>query len=101
SRPAPQSTLVAYTTLFRSTSLPLQGTNPQEMQMMMMMRRQPEPGQFVIDDWRQAYNIITAEPTATELPAGLDVLAVIHPDNLSRSEEHTAELPSPSDLLCR
>ena len=30
------------------TSLPLQGTSPQEMQMKMMMRRQPQPSQMVM-----------------------------------------------------
>jgi len=65
------------------TSLPLQGTDPQQMQMMMMMRQQPVPGQFIVDEWKQSFNIVTVEPTATELPAGLDVLAVIHPENVA------------------
>jgi ABC-type uncharacterized transport system involved in gliding motility auxiliary subunit len=65
------------------TSLPLQGTSPQEMQMMMMMRRQPQPSQFIIEEWSQSFNIVKVDPTATELPAGLDILAVIHPENLS------------------
>ncbi|HVU33931.1 MAG TPA: Gldg family protein [Opitutaceae bacterium] len=65
------------------TSLPLQGSSPQEMQMMMMMRQQPKPSQYVVEEWRDTYNIVTVSPTATELPAGLDVLAVIHPENLS------------------
>lgn len=65
------------------TSLPLQGTSPQEMQMMMMMRRQPQPSQFVVEEWGQSFNVVTVEPTATELPAGLDALAVIHPENVS------------------
>ena len=65
------------------TSLPLQGTSPQEAQMMMMMRQQPQPGQFVATEWEKTFQIVRVEPTATELPAGLDVLAVIHPQNLS------------------
>jgi ABC-type uncharacterized transport system involved in gliding motility auxiliary subunit len=65
------------------TSLPLQGSSPQEMQMMMMMRRQPQPSQFIIEEWSQSFNIVRIEPTATELPSGLDVLAVIHPENVS------------------
>jgi ABC-type uncharacterized transport system involved in gliding motility auxiliary subunit len=65
------------------TSLPLQGTSPEQMQMMMMMRQQPQPGQFIVEEWRDSFNIVTVEPTATELPAGLDVLAVIHPENVS------------------
>jgi len=65
------------------TSLPLQGTNPEQMQMMMMMRQQPQPSQFIIEEWKQSFDIVTVEPAATELPANLDVLAVIHPENLS------------------
>ena len=65
------------------TSLPLQGSSPQDMQMMMMMRQQPQPGQFVAEEWAQSFNIIKVEQTANELPANLDALAVIHPENLS------------------
>ncbi|HWA87424.1 MAG TPA: GldG family protein [Opitutus sp.] len=64
------------------TSLPLQGTSPQEMQMMMMMHRQPEPGQFIVDEWKNSFDIVTVEPSATTLPDDLDALAVIHPENL-------------------
>jgi ABC-type uncharacterized transport system involved in gliding motility auxiliary subunit len=64
-------------------SLPLQGTSPQEMQMMMMMRRQPQPSQMVVSELEQSFQILPVEPTATELPAGLDVLVVAHPQNLS------------------
>jgi hypothetical protein len=64
------------------TSLPLQGTSPQEMQMMMMMRQQPQPGQFVVSEWEKTFQIVRVEASATELPAGLDALAVIHPQNL-------------------
>lgn len=65
------------------TSLPLQGTSPQQMQMMMMTHQQPQPQQFVIDEWKNTFNIVTVDPTATTLPAGLDELAIIHPENLS------------------
>ena len=65
------------------TSLPLQGTSPQEMQMMMMMRRQPEPGQFIVDEWKESFDIVTVEASATSLPDNLDALAVIHPENLT------------------
>ncbi|MBC7367671.1 MAG: Gldg family protein [Undibacterium sp.] len=65
------------------TSLPLQGTAAQDRQMMMMMRQQPQPGQFVATEWEKTFQIVRVEPTATELPAGLDALAVIHPQNLT------------------
>ena len=65
------------------TSLPLQGTSPQEMQMMMMMRRQPQPSQMVMNELEQSFQIVSIEPTATELPAGLDIVVVAHPQNVS------------------
>jgi ABC-type uncharacterized transport system involved in gliding motility auxiliary subunit len=66
------------------TSLPLQGTNPQEMQMMMMMRRQPQPAQMIMSELEQTFKIVTVEASATELPADLDALLVAHPQNLSQ-----------------
>jgi ABC-type uncharacterized transport system involved in gliding motility auxiliary subunit len=65
------------------TSLPLQGTSPQEMQMMMMMRRQPQPAQTVITELEQSFQVVTVEGSATELPAGLDVLLIAHPQGVS------------------
>jgi ABC-type uncharacterized transport system involved in gliding motility auxiliary subunit len=65
------------------SSLPLQGTSPQEMQMMMMMRRQPQPSQMVISELEQSFQIVPVEATAAELPSGLDVLLVAHPQNVS------------------
>ena len=65
------------------TSLPLKGTDPQQAQMMMMMRQQPQPGQYVATEWEHTFQIVTVEPTASELPAGLDLLVVAHPQNLS------------------
>jgi ABC-type uncharacterized transport system involved in gliding motility auxiliary subunit len=63
------------------TSLPLQGGQP-DMQMM-MMRQQPPPGQYVTSEWERTFQIVTVDANATELPAGLDALAVIHPENVS------------------
>ncbi len=65
------------------TSLPIQGSSPQDMQMMMMMRQQPTPGQYVAEEWAQSFNLVKVEATATELPANLDSLAIIHPENVS------------------
>jgi ABC-type uncharacterized transport system involved in gliding motility auxiliary subunit len=63
------------------TSLPLQA--PAMDMMMMMQQRQRPTGQLVADEWAKSFEIVTVEPAATELPAGLDVLAVIHPQNVS------------------
>jgi ABC-type uncharacterized transport system involved in gliding motility auxiliary subunit len=64
------------------TSLPLQGTSPEQMQMMMMMRQQPQPSQMVMAELEQTFEVVTVEPAATELPTGLDVLVVAHPQNV-------------------
>ena len=63
------------------TSLPLQAAQP-DMQMM-MQQQAPPPGQFVASEWGRTFQIIPVEASATELPPGLDALAVIHPENLS------------------
>jgi ABC-type uncharacterized transport system involved in gliding motility auxiliary subunit len=60
------------------TSLPLQGS-----QGMPMMGQQGTDAQFVISEWSDTYDIVPVDSAATELPAGLDVLAVIHPENLA------------------
>jgi ABC-type uncharacterized transport system involved in gliding motility auxiliary subunit len=73
------------------SSLPLQGTSPQEMQMMMMMRRQPQPSQMVMTELEQSFQIVTVEPTATELPANLDVLLIAHPQNLSQKLQYAVD----------
>jgi len=62
--------------------------------MMMMMRQQPQPGQFVIDELKDSFQIVTVEATATELPAGLDALAVIHRKTSRRNSS------SPSTSSC-
>jgi ABC-type uncharacterized transport system involved in gliding motility auxiliary subunit len=66
------------------TSLPLQGASPQDMQLMMMLQQRAQPGQYVTTEWGRTYAIQAVAPDAEELPAGLDALAVIHPQNLSR-----------------
>src|SRR5208283_5721125 len=60
------------------TSLPLQGSPG-----MPMMGQPGTEGQFVISEWEDTYKIVPVEAAATELPQDLDVLAVIHPQNLT------------------
>ena len=72
------------------TSLPLQGSGG-DPRMMMMMRQQPQPAQFVVGEWEQSFQIIPVEPTATELPAGLDALAVIHPENVAPALQYAID----------
>jgi ABC-type uncharacterized transport system involved in gliding motility auxiliary subunit len=61
------------------SSLPLKA-NPNPM---MMMRQSQQESQFVISEWERTFDITSVEPSAAELPANLDALAVIHPENLS------------------
>jgi len=62
------------------TSLPLRAAAPS---MPMMMRQSQQESQFVISEWERTFDITSVEPSASELPANLDALAVIHPENLS------------------
>ena len=61
------------------SSLPLRA---QPDMMAMQSGRMPQD-QFVVGEWEKTYEIVTVEPTTTELPANLDVLAIIHPQNLT------------------
>ncbi len=60
------------------TSLPLQGSPG-----MPMMGQPATDGQYVVSEWEETYQIVPVEATAAELPANLDVLAVVHPENLT------------------
>jgi ABC-type uncharacterized transport system involved in gliding motility auxiliary subunit len=60
------------------TSLPLQGTPG-----MPMMGQQGTEGQYVVSEWEDTYQVVPVDATATDLAAGLDVLAVVHPENLT------------------
>jgi len=46
------------------------------------MPRQQQ-GQVVAEEWEQSYELVEVQPSATELPAGLDALAVVHPQGVS------------------
>jgi ABC-type uncharacterized transport system involved in gliding motility auxiliary subunit len=60
------------------TSLPLQGSPG-----MPMMGQQGTEGQYVVNEWEETYQIVPVDASATELPADLDVLAIVHPENLT------------------
>jgi ABC-type uncharacterized transport system involved in gliding motility auxiliary subunit len=60
------------------TSLPLQGSPG-----MPMMGQQGTQGQYVVNEWEETYQIVPVEASATDLPANLDVLAIVHPENLT------------------
>lgn len=60
------------------TSLPLQGSegNP-------MSGQQGTDPQYVISSWEDTFDIVPVDATATTLPADLDALAVVQPENLT------------------
>ena len=65
------------------TSLPLQG----QMDFMSMQSGRMPQSQLVVSEWEKTFDLVTVEPSADSLPANLDVLAIIHPQNLSRKLE--------------
>src|SRR2546430_10386238 len=73
-RRPPRSTLFPYTTLFRS-----QMAHARLSSIFRVAARAPE----------------------TASPSGVDLAALDEPEELLRSEEHTSELQSQSNLVCR
>ncbi|HZL45643.1 MAG TPA: Gldg family protein [Opitutaceae bacterium] len=55
-----------------------------EMDFMAMQSGQMPQSQMVISEWEKTFEIVPVEATADSLPENLDVLAIIHPQNLSR-----------------
>src|SRR5256885_7104194 len=84
-RRPPRSTLFPYTTLFRSRRLPMKFS---------WVACQPN-----CRGWISAVGIVTAET-----PSDFDAFAHDHQlkgETVVRSEEHTSELQSPCNLVCR
>src|SRR2546430_11269215 len=88
-RRPPRSTLFPYTTLFRSPSRNVCGTGP-----MRSIGRLPTNASTELVPRIKA-NAITGEAIRTERPMSRAGARV------SRSEEHTSELQSQSNLVCR
>src|SRR2546428_1824886 len=81
-RRPPRSTLFPYTTLFRSIAAPTAG-----------LHFAPE----ILEKIRAR----GGEICELTLDIGLGTFQPIHSETLERSEEHTSELQSRSDLVCR
>lgn len=62
------------------TSLPLEG----QMDFMAMQTGRMPQSQLVVSEWEKTFDLVTVEPSANRLPDNLDVLAIIHPQNLTR-----------------
>src|SRR5436190_14999879 len=83
-RPPPRSTLFPYTTLFRSLHDPLAGLVALDRETLIA-----DPVQGGVDLLGEGVNLAAAD-------AGCQHEVVVQ-----RSEEHTSELQSHSDLVCR
>src|SRR2546430_8972887 len=88
-RRPPRSTLFPYTTLFRSTIMRLYVARPP--------RAGRHPGILVL---QEAFGVNAHIRDVTERFAREGFLAVA-PEMFHRSEEHTSELQSQSNLVCR
>src|SRR2546430_12656309 len=84
-RRPPRSTLFPYTTLFRSTPLPTMTVEQCAMEVAPMLSNELKAAAL-------------RQPLAITLTAGLDTRVVLA---ACRSEEHTSELQSQSNLVCR
>jgi ABC-type uncharacterized transport system involved in gliding motility auxiliary subunit len=65
------------------TSLPLQG----QMDFTAMQSGRMPQSQLVVSEWEKTFDLVAVEPSADSLPPNLDVLAIIHPQNLSKKLE--------------
>jgi ABC-type uncharacterized transport system involved in gliding motility auxiliary subunit len=54
------------------------------MDFMAMQSGRTPQSQMVISEWEKTFEIVPVEASADGLPANLDVLAIIHPQNLSK-----------------
>src|SRR2546427_8641576 len=90
-RRPPRSTLFPYTTLFRSPGCHLQGLRRIEVRVARHDGAAPFAGPALADLARQVVGGIFAGPVALG-----DLL-----EGRARSEEHTSELQSQSNLVCR
>src|SRR2546430_10556878 len=87
-RRPPRSTLFPYTTLFRSVLAPQSGTR--------------ELGHNTKAGYYSQYRVDMLNPQRTVLEEGLDTPSRITEQSVrTRSEEHTSELQSQSNLVCR
>src|SRR5256885_10869973 len=82
-RRPPRSTLLPYTTLFRSHQLPLPAADPRA------------EGRLVLAEHCRAVGALRGQGPEQGDPVLIEQFYVV------RSEEHTSELQSPCNLVCR
>src|SRR5206468_10548918 len=96
-RPQPQSPLFPYTTLFRSPEVVLAATQATRIGEMLSRMIAREPLSRIIG--KREFWGLDFELSADTLDPRPDSETVI--EAVLRSEEHTSELQSRSDLVCR
>src|SRR5256885_4852336 len=92
-RRPPRSTLFPYTTLFRSLVLDIFGTHPHAMGKEMF---EYEPINLLHDCFRSLFTV--NRPVIFSFHGYISVIQQLL---FGRSEEHTSELQSPCNLVCR
>src|SRR5256885_4089548 len=90
-RRPPRSTLFPYTTLFRSVARPVEGQHGVE-----------QAGVEQAEDGGEAVRLAQAHHQLDEVAGRPERLPAVGDDRQQlRSEEHTSELQSPCNLVCR
>src|SRR5699024_12881726 len=100
-RPHPRSTLFPYTTLFRSKEEAPSMTHPTSQE---VLRKLPgwQKHSLALPRGRccaRLEKVCLRQPRITEVRSGTTVRSL--PSQMLRSEEHTSELQSRFDLVCR
>src|SRR2546426_2358012 len=98
-RRPPRSTLFPYTTLFRS----LNNSVNARLGFAWLLSNLPEPKQFLATSsgWPSSFKAETLAILTALLVCPHQANITINTDSASRSEEHTSELQSPCNLVCR
>src|SRR5256885_7878551 len=97
-RRPPRSTLFPYTTLFRSQHGEVVLAQPRPV----AHRRDDSRGQRVGAETGRLVPQLLVDPLATGLAQRVGEAEVVAgADDVERSEEHTSELQSPCNLVCR
>src|SRR5207248_9138740 len=98
--PPPRPPLFPYTTLFRSPGLPNVHSHAFQRGLAGLTERRA-PGQDSFWSWRELMYRFAERMGPEDLEAVSALAEAVHELAPARSEEHTSELQSPYDLVCR